>query len=117
MNAAQTRVLIGSILMIASLLLPITIYSINGSRVYTYGYQSNLVFAALIGVCFLLLSFSRKGTPGKRYALWASILSVIAMINIIFVFLNVGNTIGIALPVCMFGAFATLFGCMFEVRR
>lgn len=119
--------IVGSVMMIFSLFTPVIrsgLWSDN-SIYLLYGYQTDLRGVALIGLILLLLAFFRKGTHGKRYAPWATILPVTAFIDIFSYFMKLvklpvysdhTTTVGVALPLCMLGSFFTLIGCVIIVH-
>ena len=124
--SARALVLLGSVMMIGSLFMPLRgKYAAHGSRVVSYGFESNLTFAALIGLLFIFVGLLWDGKPGKRYAPFAAIFPVITIINIIFVFIKVERlviesdqttTIGLALPLCIWGAILLFAGCLTVVN-
>ena len=123
----RALVILGSLMMLVSLSMPLRgNYLIEMSRVESYGSESNLTYSALIGFIFIFFGLFKDGTPGKRYAPLATIFPAIAIINLVLVFIeterliaesNHNTTLGIALPLCAWGALFLFAGCLTVVHN
>jgi hypothetical protein len=123
----RALVFLGSLMMVCSLFMPLRgNYLIETGKVESYGFQSNLTYSALIGFLFIFLGLFKDGTPGKHYAPWAAIFPAMAIINLVFVFIETerlviesdnSTTLGLALPLCIFGAFFLFAGCLTIVHN
>ena len=129
MTHPNTRVLVilGSLMMITSLVMPLRgNYLIETGKVESYGFQSNLTYSALIGFLFMLFELLKAGAPRKHYARWVVIFPAMAIINLVFVFIETerlviesdnSTTIGLALPLCILGTFFLFASCLPVVHK
>jgi len=123
----RALLILGSLMMVASLVMPLRgNYLIETGKVESYGFQSNLTYSALIGFLLIFFGLFRDGMPGKHYAPWAAIFPAMAVINLVFVFIETerlviesdnSTTIGLALPLCILGAFFLFAGCLTVVHN
>lgn len=123
----RALVVLGSLMMVVSLVMPLRgNYVIETGKVESYGFQSNLTYSALIGFLIIFVGLFWNGTPGKRYVPWAAIFPAMAIINLVFVFIETerlviesdySTTTGLALPLCILGAFFLCAGCLTVVHN